>query len=196
MNARKIVLHGMFSLLVAALLLACAPRDADAAGVVETSLGLSFNRSQYSDDNYKWSRKLGGSVGYHLGDLTEIEVGYQDAVERTKLTNYQDTTIHDQVYSINWVQNITGKNFPIRPYVKVGVGQLNREATGNYYVLGNVSAPPAVEDSVIGILGAGLRVYLTRNFGLRGEVSTYLTGGSIATWKNDVSVTLGLSAYF
>ena len=50
---------------------------------------------------------------------------YEDAIERDKITGLQDTTYFDKVYTASWVQAITGKSWPIQPFVRAGAGQLN-----------------------------------------------------------------------
>ena len=163
------------------------------AGSFEASAGFSFNRSRYSDDSYSWSRRWGSSLGYHFSDRTELEVAFQDIVDRTKIVGFEDTTFHDTIFSVNWVQGLVGKDWAVQPYVKVGVGQLNREATGSY---ANGVSPPTIVDSLTGILGAGARIYITRTFAIRTEVSSYLEGGKIKTWQQNIGVTAGLSYYF
>lgn len=162
-------------------------------GAIEFSVAGSYSRSNYTESNYSWNRRYGGSIGYHLSERSQIEFAFQDSLDRTRIAYYEDTTFHDQVYSANWVQALTGKNFAIQPYFKIGIGQLNREASGNY-VFG--SSPPAVVDSVTGVLGLGSRIYLTRSFGLRAEATSYLQGGSIRTWKDNFGITVGVSFFF
>ena len=163
-----------------------------AAGPIEVSLGFSFSQTHYSEESFTWTRKWGASLGYYLTELTEIEIAFQEIVDRNKIVGYEDTTFNDKIYSANWIQSLT-KTFPIQPYVKAGLGQLNRDATGTYYF---GSAPPSRVDSVTGIIGAGLKIYVTRNFGIRAEATAYLTGGSIRTWKDNTSTTIGVSGYF
>jgi hypothetical protein len=164
------------------------------AGVVEISAGFSYNRSNYSETNYSWNRRLGASIGYHLSERSQIELAFQDVMDRTKIEGYEDTTFFDKIYSANWVQAITGKNYPIQPYFKLGIGQLNRKASGNYF--GGAARPPDLVDQVTGVLGAGMRIYLTKNFGLRMEGTSYLSGGAIGTWKDNFALNFGLSIYF
>jgi hypothetical protein len=122
-----------------------------------------------------------------------VEISFQDVVDRTRIANFEDTTFHDQIYSASWIQTLTGQNFALQPYVKAGVGQLNREATGSY---ANGVAPPSRVDSVTGVMGVGLRIYVTRTFAVRSEATSYLAGGSIRTWKDNLSTTIGASLYF
>ncbi|MCM2279506.1 MAG: hypothetical protein NDJ89_15630 [Oligoflexia bacterium] len=164
-----------------------------AAESFEVSTGFSFNKSNYSDNNYSWTRRWGATFGFHFSERSGIEFSAQDVVDRTSISGYEDTTFHDRIYSINWFQSLAGRNAPLQPYFKIGVGQLNRNASGNY-AFG--ATPPLEVDSVTGVLAGGLRVYLTRTLGLKGEVTSYLTGGRLSTWKDNIGITTGLSVYF
>ena len=121
-----------FSIVLGFFAMSIAPEKAAAKGL-EVSFGFSFNRSNYSDTNFSWNRRWGASLGYELTELTELELSFQDVVDRTSFAGYEDTRFHDQIFSINWVQNLLGKNAGIQPYAKVGVGQLNRDAEGSYW---------------------------------------------------------------
>ncbi len=161
-----------------------------ADGVWESSVGFSFNKTTYSEGNYNWTRRWGASVGYHFTERSSVEIGFQDVVDRTKIVSYEDTTFHDQIYSLNWVQSFLPKTQPVQPYVKAGVAQLNREATGVY---ANGASPISRVDSVSALLGAGVRIYITRNLAIRTEATSYMPGGSIKVWKDNFAYTLGLS---
>lgn len=163
------------------------------AGYFEISGGFYFTKSTYSDTDFNWVRRYGANAGYHFWDMSEIEFTYQDVTDRTVLTGFEDTTFHDQIYGIDWNQALTPKSFPVQPYVKLGVGELNRTASGSY---SGGAAPPAVLDQATMILGAGIRVYLTKNFGLRAEAISYITAGGLATYKQNVSTTIGVSIYY
>jgi hypothetical protein len=160
------------------------------AGQIELSVGGSYNHSTYSGTDYEWTRRYGASAGYYLTAKTEIEFSYQDSVDRTMISGFEDTTFHDQIYGLTLSQSFFDKNSWCQPYVKVGIGQLNRDASGTY--AGGVS-PPEVEDNVTGILGAGLKVYLSRAFGLRGEATSYIVSGQ--PWTSNLSATFGVSLY-
>jgi hypothetical protein len=175
------------------VLAVCLMPSRSGAGVVEISAGGSYSRSQYSENSYTWSRKLGASVGYHFNDRSGFEFSFADSIDRTSISGFEDTTTHDKVYGVSWVQALTGKDYPIQPYFKLGVGQLNREATGSY-ALG--ASPPTIVDSVTGIGSLGIKIYLAKGFGIRAEFTTFLAGGSIGTWNDNISTTVGISVYF
>jgi hypothetical protein len=163
------------------------------AGYFEISGGAFYTKSTYTDSDYNWTRRYGANAGYHLTDTTEIEFTFQDVTDRTVLTGYEDTTFHDQIYGITWNQAIFGKGVAVQPYFKVGIGELNRTATGSYT---GGAAPPSELDEVTAIIGVGIRIYLTKAFGLRGEAISYLDEGRISTYKDNVSTTVGVSFYF
>jgi len=185
-------LSAIIGLVFFVCLLAFTPKQA-AAGAVEFSFGFSFNKSNYSGSSYSWTRRWGTSIGYYFGPTSQIELAYQDVTDRSKIVGYEDTTFHDKIYSVNLVQELMPKKFPVQPYVKAGVGQLNRSATG-MYAWG--ASPPLKVDSITGVLGAGLRIYITRTFGIRSEATTYLAGGAINKWKDNVGFTVGASFFF
>lgn len=159
----------------------------------EASFGFSFNKTNYGEGNYNWTRRYGLNLGYNLTELTQIEAAYQNVRDRTKIEGYEDTTFDDEIFSLNWLQTLMPKSSPVQPFTKLGIGQLNREASGNYV---GGSSPPRIVDSVTGILGAGVRVYLTRTFAIRTECTSYLQGGQIRKWKDNIGVTFGISALF
>lgn len=163
------------------------------AGTFELSFGASYSSSDYGNGSFSWNRRIGGSIGYYFFSITELELAYQDVVDQTKITGFQDTTTHDIVVSLNVVQTLVPKSFPVQPYIKLGAGQLYREAKGTY---AGGAAPPAVIGSLTVIGGAGLKIYITRNFAIRGEATTYMVGGVLSSWKDNIALTGGVSLLF
>jgi hypothetical protein len=179
-----------FVLLLALTSLSALPSR---AGVFEVSGSYSFYRTNYSPMDYTWKRRWGVSLGYYFFETSELEIAYQDVFDKTYVSAYQDTEFLDQVYSLNWVQGILGKDYFAQPYVKFGVGQLNRTASGTY---SNGSSPPAIYDALTIVLAVGIKTYITKRFGIKGEVTTYLAGGNINTWQDNLAFTIGTSFYF
>ena len=163
------------------------------AGTFELSAGGSFSQSDYGNGSFAWNRRIGGSVGYYFLSITEVELSFQDTLDRTKIVGYQDTTVHDMMFGLSIVQSLVPKSFPVQPYVKVGGGQLIREAQGSY---AGGAAPPANFGTITVILGAGLKIYITRNFAIKGEATTYIAGAVLSTWKDNFGITGGISFFF
>ncbi|MEN9722428.1 MAG: hypothetical protein RJB38_414 [Pseudomonadota bacterium] len=168
------------------------PQPVARAELFEASLGFSFTRQNFSAGNFSWNRRWGGSLGLKFSPVSSIELSFQDVVDRNKIIGYEDTQFRDRVYSVNWIQNLFTFAW-IQPYFKVGAGQLNREATGEY---GNGTSPNPRTDSITAVIGGGSRFYITRTFGIRAEVTSYLTGGSIRTYRDNVGFTVGGSFAF
>lgn len=163
------------------------------AGVFEISGSFSYYRSNFSPIDYTWKRRLGFSFGYYFTETSEVQVSLQDVFDKTFVTGAQDTEFHDQIYSLDWVQSFVGRDAVVQPYVKLGFGQLNRTATGTY---ANGGQPPAIYDALTIVMGAGIKLYVTKSFGIKGEATTYLSGGNIRTWQDNLSFSIGTSVYF
>lgn len=190
----KWIKTGVFALVGCALLWLVHPKQA-AAGYFEISAGASFNRSNYGEGSYEWNRRWSGSFGYHFTQRSEVELSFSDSVTRTNIPGYQNTTLHDQTYSAAWIQSLLGSAALVDPYLKAGIGQLNRVASGTYDSYGGAAADSQT-GSLTQILGVGVRIGLTKRFGIRGEANTYITGFRLSTWQDNVYLTTGLSFYF
>lgn len=177
-----------------ALLLASLPKEAS-AGYFEASGGFSFNNNNYGSGDYEWTRRWSASLGYHLTDTTEFEVAFMDMVDRTAISGYQDTTFHDQTYSVDWVQSLFGREAFFAPFFKLGLGQLDHIATGTYYAMGGASADSEV-DSLTELIGVGVRLGFSKRFSVRIEADTYITNWTLNTWQNNDYFMVGLSLYF
>lgn len=162
------------------------------AGMFEISGSVNYSKTTYGSDSFTWTRKWEASVAYYLTERSSIEFDYDDSYNVNNITGIEDTVFHDKTYSVNLVQHFAGHESGVQPFIKLGIGQLNRQATGSYASGGS---PPLEEDQVTEIVGAGLKIYLTRSFGLRGEATSYITSG-ISSWKQNISVLGGLSFYF
>ena len=163
------------------------------AGYWDFSLGFNYNRSEYANGSYSWNRRYGTSLGFNFTEATKIEFGFQDSYDRNKFTGFEDSTYHDRVYSLNWVQSFTGKEAFAQPYLKAGVGVLNRDAMTTDSLGRSQSSQT---DSITGVVGVGLRMKLTQTLGLRMEGTSYLSGGKVSTWKDNFAATFGVSLYF
>jgi hypothetical protein len=163
------------------------------AGLMELSGSFSFSQSTYGSGNFQWTRRWGASLGYYFFSVSELEFAVQDVLYRTKIDGVEDTTFHDQIYSVDWVQSLASKNAWFQPFFKFGIGQLNRQASGTYF---GGAAPPAIYDSLTAVLGAGLRIFVFKIFAIRVDGTTYLTGGLLSSWRDNFAINAGASIYF
>jgi hypothetical protein len=163
------------------------------AGIFELAGSYAYEKSTYNEGSFTWSRRWSASLGYYLSEESELEFLYQDSMNRDYQQDVQDITYHDRVYSLNMNYFLMPKDSAIKPFFKVGLGELNRDATGTYE--GGVSAPGRL-DQITVIFGAGLKAKFGTRFGIKMDATTYLAGGGISTWQNNVAISAGGSFYF
>jgi hypothetical protein len=185
------------AVITALMLSALMPDSADArerGPTIEGSVGGGYTRSNFGNGNYNWNRRLGASLAYNFSEQSGLELSFQDVLDRTMVKGFEETTFHDVIYGLNWIQSLSDRSWRVQPYFKGGVGVLNRDATA-YYSQMQVTTISRL-DQITGILGAGLRIYITQSFAIRIEATSYLTGGMLATWKDNIALTSGLSLVF
>jgi hypothetical protein len=164
------------------------------AGVFELGGSYAWSRSNYNAGSFTWSRTYGASLGYYLTQDSEIQFSYSDTTTNTFVKEVQDTTYRDRVYSLNILYHLFDDKDPFRPFMRLGVGQLNRDATGTYTAAG--VSPPGRLDQVSVIGGIGFKTKLTSQIALKAEATSYLTGGAIGSWKDNLTLNIGGAFYF
>lgn len=164
------------------------------AGVYELGGSYSWNRSNYNAGSFSKVRSYGLSLGYYFTQDSELQFSYSDSRTDTYVPGVQDTSYHDRVYSLNLLYYLFDDKDSMRPFFRIGVGQLNRDATGTYPASG-FSAPGRLDQvSVIG--GIGFKLKLTSQIALKAEATSYLTGGAIGSWQDNLSYSVGGAIYF
>lgn len=163
------------------------------AGLFELGAAFAYNRSNYNDGSYTWTKRYSLSLGYYFTSDSELEFSFKDSVARTVVNGVQDVTFHDQVYSLDLNYYFLEEDAVFRPFVTGGVGQLNRDASGSYSGGG---VPPGRTDQVSADLGVGVKAKISQRLGLKAEMQTYLVGGAVSTWKDNLALMIGASFYF
>lgn len=160
------------------------------ANPIEISLEGSYSRQKYDSVSYTWSRRYAASIGYTFLNMSELEISYQQIDTQTVYGTLQNISYKDRVYSLDLVQSFLPKSYFFQPFVRIGIGQLNRDASGSF---SNGAAPPAISDSITGVIGVGTKIYLSRRFAIRLQATSYLSGGDISTWQQNISMNMGLT---
>ncbi len=164
------------------------------AGVFELGGSFSWSRSNYNAGSYTWTRAYGASLGYYFTQDSELEFSYHDSTTKNFVQGVQDISYRDRVYSINMLYYLFEEQATFRPFFRLGVGQLNRDATGTYTAAG-YSAPGRL-DSVSVIGGLGFKIKLMEKVAIKTEATSYLTGGSIGSWQDNLTFNIGGAFYF
>jgi len=159
----------------------------------ESSIGFNFNHSTYDSASYSWERRYGVSLGYNFTDLSTLELAYENTFTVSHISGIEDSSFLDRVVSVDWVQNILGRDYAFQPYLKGGLGQLVRDATSSNS-LGQ--STDTKQDQLTVVAGLGLRYYFTRTFAIRCEYTSYLTGGKISSFKDNFGAKFGISWMF
>ncbi len=163
------------------------------AGIIEVSASFSYGAATYGTTGTQTRRSWESSLGYYLYDLTEIQGAVEQVDSRSVLTGVGESTFRDQIYSIEVLQALLPRRVGLQPFLKVGAGQLIREATGIY---GGTPITPIETGSLTGILGGGVRFFIHRQFSLKVEGTSYLSDGRLASWRDNFGLRVGFSFYF
>jgi len=166
------------------------------AGVFELSLGFSYSRSLLQEGDSTTMTSWGSALAYHFSNSSGLEFSFDDVTQKNIVAGVQDITVHDRIYSINWVQGILNQKSMFQPYFKVGVGQTNRDISGSITFSGTKIGVTSEVDEVTGIGSVGFRLYMTQRFSVKAEGTTRLLGGKLANWKDDIRGKVGISFYF
>ncbi|MCM0605659.1 MAG: hypothetical protein KA715_06175 [Xanthomonadaceae bacterium] len=160
------------------------------ANPFEFTIEASYSRQQYDPTSFTWNRRWAASVGYTILNMSEIELSIQKIDSQTVYGTFQNVTYSDNVYSVDLVQSLLPRSYFFQPYARLGIGQLNRNASGTF---ANGTAPPAILDSITGVIGLGTKIFLSRRFAIRFQAISYLSGGNISTWSQNISTNLGIT---
>jgi hypothetical protein len=163
------------------------------AGVFELGGAFAYNHNAYAGGSVTWTRSYSATFGYYLTADSEVEFSYQDSSNEDYEPVVQDITYRDRVYSINFLYHLMDEASSFRPYFRAGLGQLNRDMTGWYE---GGYQPGGRLDQVTVIGGLGFKVKIVGRFSLKAEATTYLSGGEVSSWKDNVTVNIGGSIYF
>lgn len=164
------------------------------AGVFELGGGISLSRSNYNAGSYNKTNSYTASLGYFFSQDSEIEFSYQDSTTRAFVENVQDITYRDRVYSLNLLYHFFEEKAQVKPFVRIGLGQLNRDATGSYE--GGAFTAPGRLDQISVIGGFGIRARITERVGFRADATTFLSGGNLSTWQDNFTINFGGSFFF
>ena len=163
------------------------------AGVFELGGTFSYQHNTYAGGTFTWTRMYTASFGYYFTADSEVEFSYQDSTNETYEPSVQDITYRDRVYSFNFLYHLLDEKDWFRPYFRAGLGQLNRDATGWYQ--GGYS-PAGRLDQVTVIAGIGFKAKIVSQFSFKAEATTYLSGGSVSSWKDNIQINIGGSYFF
>lgn len=164
----------------------------------------SYAKSNLGNNYGSTQRRYSASIAYKFMSVSAIELDYMvarttistptDVGQRFPYITTQVTTYDDEVYSINWVQNLVPSDWIIQPYFKFGGGKLRRKQRIEFPEFGVKDERSQVVNTGVG--GLGLRIFLTKNLAIKGEFTTYVPDFRFSGWKDSQMFSAGLSWLF
>lgn len=196
MDGRKVLLS-----LAALFCLAASPAR---ASVIEISGSAAYGKSDLGDGYKTVQRRYSGSVELKLTQVSGVQFEYSNSwskyTSRIVVGNLlpyitdQNTFYIDQVYSLNWVQNLVPSNWIMQPYFSVGAGKVDRKIRQEVPDTGSVNE--VVQKTKTGTAAVGLRLFFLKNLALKLEMKTYMPDFQVKTWKDNQMTSAGLSWVF
>lgn len=159
----------------------------------EVSFMVSFSKTDYGNNTYSTTRRYMGGVAVNLSPVTQIELSYTNTDTFLNYDPIQTTKVNEQVLALSLIQSLVPPDFIIQPYGKAGVAQYNRRRQGTTY---GVPDREIVTKDPSAVLGAGVRIYLLKNFSLKVEAVTYLPNLKFGSASDNFSIQGGASWHF
>lgn len=159
----------------------------------ELSLMGSYSKTNNGGSSYSTERHYSATLSINLTAVTELEASFSHSQSYVNEDPYQTTTTYNDIFGLSLVQTLTPASWPFQPYVKVGAGQYNRKQEGTTY---GVPVPTMVTKNPVGILGAGLRIFMSHYFSLKGEGVTYLNNFHFKGARDNFAIQLGVGWHF
>jgi hypothetical protein len=183
--------NGFFVALMMCCLQALTSEAATSSKDFQIQGNYSFQQNSYGGDHTTTMQRWGGAIGYAIFSRSEILLSYQVSWYRVKILPIEDSLYTDTLFSMEWQQYFLPLSIPFQPYVKLGGGALEREAFGYRF---EDDLVPRVQN-LTAILGLGVRWMMSQALGLKFEANSYLAGGMIRTWKENLGVSVGCMLY-
>ncbi len=176
---------------------------ARAAGI-EISGMAAYSSANLGGGYSTLSRRYTATVDLKFTQVSAIEFEYTNSYSEYTSQNYlsglvstpikEQEIYKDNIFSLNWVQNLVSTKWIIQPYFIIGGGRMNRHFTDSYP---DVPYSQSVSQNVFtGTGGAGLRLFLTRSMAIKIEAKTYVPNFQFSKWKDNEMISAGLSWAF
>ncbi len=174
------------------------------AGVIETSALISYGDTNVGDSGRIKQSRYTASIAYRVTKVSAIELSYMHSESTVGTTirigsllvpEVSQTIVYeDAAISASWIQNLVSSKSIIQPYVKVGAGRLIRKQKVTYSVALNGREQKKTENT--GVIGAGLRLFLTKHMALKGEYVVYLPNFKTSDLSSNRNLSVGFSWLF
>ncbi|MEW6057317.1 MAG: outer membrane beta-barrel protein [Bdellovibrionota bacterium] len=159
----------------------------------EVSLMISYSKTNFGENAYTTSRRYMGALSVYITPLTQIELSYTHTDTFFNYDPVQTTDINEQALGLSVIQALVPREWVVQPYGKAGIAQYNRKQSGT---VAGIPTRPTSSKSPSAILGAGVRIFLLRNFSLKVEAVTFLPDMKFGEADDNFSVQGGMGWHF
>lgn len=167
--------------------------DLHAAAEGEVSLMVSYSKTDYGNNSYSKSKRYTAGAAINLTPVTQIELSYTNTDTFLNYDPIQTVETNEQVLSLSVIQSLVPPEFIFQPYGKAGAAQYNRRRRGTTY---GVPDREILTKDPSAVLGAGVRIFLLRQFSLKIEAVTYLPNLEFGSADDNFGVQGGASWRF
>lgn len=174
------------------------------SAVIEVSGMVAYAKADFADGYKSVQRRYTTSLDFKFTAVSALQFEYTDSTTKVSyptnvgtLLPYFTTeaiTYKDKIYSFNWVQNLVSAKWILQPYVVFGGGRMTRKYSKEYPEFG--LSEQVTQNVTTGVGGAGLRLFLTRNMAVKGEMKTYVPDFRFSKWKENQLLSVGISWLF
>lgn len=192
----------LFAIFILALFYIAGPRAQ--AGQLELGGTIAYGKSNLGQGASSRTNRYTAELAWRFTRVSAIELSYMRG--RTKFSQTvqldsivmssinQSVTMDDYVISASWVQNFVPADFIIQPYFKIGGGRMVRKQRVVYSA---IWTPQEVNQKTeTGVLGLGLRIFLTKRMALKGEFVSYMPRFHLSEWQDSQLFSAGLQWIF
>ena len=162
------------------------------AGYVELGASGNYRRTGYNQNNFTESISYTGSVSYYFWESCAIEIsyttGYSKQVTKGSLQTDPKETIEDNMdlVSSDIVLSPSGRQDPIRPYVKIGGGYLKKERFRR--INSDAETWLSGQEGLVPSGGAGIAMNISKELSLKVGLEAWTSPLSQATKENPVII--------
>jgi hypothetical protein len=173
------------------------------AANVELSGMVAYAKANFSDGYNSVQRRYTGSIDFKFTAVSALQFEYTDSTTKISypinissvlpypVYTTEATTYRDKIYSFNWVQNLVPTKWLVQPYVIFGGGKMQRDLLREYPELGIYQT--ITQKVSTGTAGIGLRIFLTKNMAVKGEMKTYVPKFQFGKYKENQMFSVGAS---
>jgi hypothetical protein len=169
------------------------------AGIMELSASYSVRNSSIDENNYTKNESWSGSFAWYFLELSAIELSYTKGLAEQNLKSTTDTNptkyyADFEMYGADLVITLAKKDSFLQPFVRGGMANIRKKFYKEYQ--GTITAYGDPINEVVPSYGAGLKLFITKTFSIKGSYDRWKSGSNDDKEIWDDAIKGGISWYF